>query len=167
VDLAVNTFFAALFNDGVVSFLFRGRDSYINAIYPQLADHDLNFIFLLFGSGEFYMRAISVAPLMLEAGMGTTFEMDIFDILGSFGVIGSFLYSLLVYIFVRAIKPRGFLFETKLALFLLSVHAFMAGHVLFSPQVTTILAFILILHGQSSSAASKSSTVLNKGDATP
>lgn len=143
---ALGTFFSALLNDGMVAFLFRGRQDYISAIYPQLLEHGANWLFLLFGAGEFFMREVSVAPLMLAPGEGTTFEMDFFDVLGAYGVIGFGLYALLVGVLLRRAGKRQMPIEISVAIFGVLGHSFLAGHVLFSPQVTTLLALILLYY---------------------
>jgi hypothetical protein len=142
---ALNTFFSALLNDGIVSFLFRGRQDYISAIYPQLVEHDLNWLFILFGAGELFMRDLSVGPLMLELGEGTTFEMDLFDLIGSYGVVGMVLFGAVVATMFRKAAPYHIPQDIKIAILAVLVHAFLAGHVLFSPQVTSLFA-LLILH---------------------
>lgn len=143
---AKSTFFSSLLDDGIVAFLFRGRQDYISAIYPQLLEHGANWLFLLFGAGEFFMREVSVAPLMLLPGEGTTFEMDFFDVLGAYGLVGLFLYALLVGVLLRQGGPRRLPIEISVAIFGVMTHSFMAGHVLFSPQVTTLLALILLYY---------------------
>lgn len=143
---ALGTFFSALLNDGVVAFLFRGRQDYIAAIYPQLLNHGMNWLFFLFGAGEFFMRQVSVAPLMLAPGEGTTFEMDFFDVLGAYGLVGFALYALIVRTLLRESGPRRFPAEIMAALVGVIGHSFMAGHVLFSPQVTTLLALVLLYY---------------------
>ena len=142
--LASETFFAALLNDGVMSFLFRGRQYYISAIYPQLIGHDLNWLFLLFGAGEYLVREASVAPLGLLAGEGTTFEMDFFDLLASYGVVGFTLFTVLVVAILREGGPYRIPIDIKVVVFSVMAHSFLAGHVLFSPQVTTLLALTLL-----------------------
>lgn len=141
---ALNTFFSALVQDGVVAFLFRGRQDYISAIYPQLVNHDLNWLFLLFGAGEFFIRELSVGPLMLALGEGTTFEMDFFDLVGAYGVVGLVLFGAVVATMLRKAGSYHIPLEIKIAILFVLVHAFMAGHVLFSPQVTTLLVLVLL-----------------------
>ena len=141
-----STFFSVLFNEGLIAFLFRGRDGYIHAIYPQLINFDYNYLFLLFGAGENYIRKVSLEPLGRVAGDGTMFEMDFFDLLGSFGILGTGLYFLLLGVLIKAVAPIGIHWVIKFVFILLFAHSFMAGHVVYSPQVTTIVSFILILH---------------------
>jgi hypothetical protein len=143
-EFALNTFFSALLDDGFVSFLFRGRKNYITAIYPQLLNHPLNWLYLLFGAGEFNIRAMSVVPLSLMPGQGTTFEMDFFDVFGAYGLVGFLLYAGLVGGLLRQAGPRKAPIEASVAVFCVLAHSFLAGHVLFSPQVTTLLALVLL-----------------------
>ncbi len=143
---ALDTFFGALLNDGVVAFLFRGRQDYISAIYPQLVGHDLSALFVLFGAGEFYIRELSIGPLMLDQGEGTTFEMDLFDLVGAYGLIGLLLFGAVVTFMLRMAGPNRMPFDIKIVVFCILAHALMAGHVLFSPQVTTLLALILLYY---------------------
>ena len=145
-EFALETFFSALLNDGVVSFLFRGRNDYISAIFPQLRDHPQSWLFLLFGAGEFYMRKVSERPLMLMPGEGTTFEMDFFDVFGAYGLVGFGLYAWIVRVILRQAGPRKMPVEISVAIFCVIAHSFMAGHVLFSPQVTTLLALVLLYY---------------------
>lgn len=143
-EFVLTTFFSALLNEGLVAFLFRGREDYISAIYPQLVNHDLSWLFLLFGAGEFFMRKLSVGPLLLNLGEGTTFEMDFFDLLGAYGVVGLVLFGAVATTMLRKAGPYRIPLDIKIAIFFVLVHAFMAGHVLFSPQVTTLLVLVLL-----------------------
>lgn len=141
---ALDTFFAALLNDGLLAFLFRGRQDYISAIYPQLVEHDLSGLFLLFGAGEFFIRDLSIGPLMLDQGEGTTFEMDLFDLVGAYGVVGALLFCAVVTTMLRKSGRIRIPLDIKIVIFCVLIHAFMAGHVFFSPQVTTVLALVLL-----------------------
>lgn len=141
---ANGTFFAALLNEGVISFLFRGRQDYIDAIVPQLIDHSFNWLILVFGAGEYYARNLSLAPLGLSPGEGSLFEMDFFDLFVAYGVAGTLCYAALLRpIFKRAWSVK-FPPEILVALIGTLAHAFMAGHVLFSPQVTTLVTLVLL-----------------------
>jgi hypothetical protein len=143
-EFARNTFFSSLLNGGIISFLFRGRQTYIDAIFPQLLDHDMNGLFYLFGAGEHFMRGISVAPLQLLPDEGTTFEMDFFDLFAAYGLVGTVLYCSVVWHLIKRSNIRKLPADVWLAIICVLGHAFMAGHVLFSPQVTTIFALLLL-----------------------
>lgn len=148
LDALAQTFFAALLDDGLVAFLMRGRESYIEAIVPGLVDHDLAGAFVLFGAGEWFVRELSVVPLGLERLEGTTFEMDLFDLVACHGLIGLLLYGMLI----RMLLGRGRLLraplEVVLAIAGVLLHSVLAGHVLYSPQVTTILALVIVLYNK-------------------
>lgn len=144
----IRTFFASTFFNSILegqflSFFFRGRQDYISAIYPQLEESMSNFLIFLFGTGEYYIRHISEAPLGLKEGAGTLFEMDFFDILAMHGIIGLVLYLIILFQIVRVSK----IIQNKeytILLFFVFLHSFLAGHVVFSPQVTSLIAFILV-----------------------
>ncbi len=140
VAYADTTFFGALLNEGMVSFLFRGRQTYIDALYPQLAGDDLHALFLLFGAGEYSIRQMSLGPLSLGNHEGTNFEMDFFDLIGAYGVAGTALYGILLASILNTLPMRQDLKPgTGFALGAVLVHSFMAGHVVFSPQVMTLV----------------------------
>ena len=138
-----DTFFNALIEGGVVQFLFRGRESYINAIFPQLVNSEYNWLILWFGAGEFYVRKISVEPLHLQHGAGTTFEMDFFDLFASHGLVGFSLYAFLVIYMLMHAKFKGLPSNVMMVLVMVVAHSFMAGHVMYSPQVTTLVVLTL------------------------
>lgn len=160
-----STFFQSLFDDGVVAFLFRGRQDYIEAIYPRLAGHELNALFWIFGAGEFHVRAISEAPLMLVRGEGTTFEMDIFDLIACYGIVGTMVYAMLLRRTMAPIVRARLDWPTVLAVMAVLIHGFMAGHVVFSPQVMTLL--ILLAAASTAPALRNPVTPPFKASATP
>lgn len=148
IDAFLNgTFFSALMNEGPLTFLFRGRDSYISAIYPSMINNDVSWIFFLFGAGEYFMRQVSSVSLILDPATGTNFEMDFFDLFGAYGIFGLSGYVLVIYYLLRSGGPFSIPALTKVALVGTFIHAALAGHVLFSPQVTTLLALIILMHG--------------------
>lgn len=139
---AQSTFFRSLFDDGLIVFLFRGRQDYIEAMYPQLAGHDLSPLFWIFGAGEFHVRAISEAPLMLARGEGTTFEMDVFDLLACYGIVGTAVYAVLLRRAIAPIVRARLGWPLRITVIAVLIHGFMAGHVVFSPQVMTLLILL-------------------------
>ncbi|MDR7295812.1 hypothetical protein J2X16_001133 [Pelomonas aquatica] len=150
LTFAQSTFFRSLFDDGMIVFLFRGRQDYIEAIYPRLAGHEFSALFWIFGAGEFHVRAISEAPLMLLRGEGTTFEMDVFDLIACYGIVGTTVYAVLLRRAMAPIARAGLGWPAVLAVGAVFIHGFMAGHVVFSPQVMTLL---ILLAAASTAAA--------------
>ena len=140
MDFADRTFFSALFNEGLVPFLFRGRHDYIDALYPQLANDWLYALSLIFGSGEYALRQMSLKPLSLGNDYGSNFEMDFFDLVGAFGIVGAALYFTLIKRTLQLLPPlTRWLPGVAVAISGTVIHAFMAGHVVFSPQVMTLM----------------------------
>ncbi len=148
MEALAGTFFAALLDEGLVAFLMRSRETYIEAILPGLVGHDLAGVFVLFGAGEAYVRDLSVAPLGLQRLEGTTFEMDLFDLVACHGLIGLMLYAALINKFLQKGLCARLPAEVKLAVAGTAVHAIIAGHVVYSPQVTTLLALIIVLYSR-------------------
>ena len=144
-ELGNQTFFSSLLQNNYTDFLFRGRISYIEAIYYPLVSSCYNWFYFMFGAGEHIIRQISEIPLLLSKGKGSTFEMDLFDLLGFYGVIGAVGYIACIYMCFVNLQPK-FPFIIKLSLFCTLLHSLLAGHVVFSPQVTTILVLITALY---------------------
>ncbi|WP_426104718.1 hypothetical protein [Massilia sp. TSP1-1-2] len=141
---ASGTFFAALLDEGIIAFLFRGRYDYIDAIVPQLIEHPMNWLIVLFGAGEYYARHLSLRPLGLPSGEGSLFEMDFSDLFVAYGVAGTLCYTALLWPIAKRACSVRFPPEILVALIGTLAHAFMAGHVVFSPQVTTLVALVLL-----------------------
>jgi len=144
IEFFTTTFFISLVEGDVISFLFRGRQTYIEAIYPQLLENIYNYIILLFGVGEYYIRYISEIPLSLQSNQGSLFEMDFFDLFAMYGLIGSVIYLYIIYIIFKLSKINKGEMSILFILALVLIHSLLAAHVLFSPQVTTLVSLILI-----------------------
>lgn len=139
-----STFFNTLLEGDYIGFIFRGRQSYIDAIGNTSIEHGFSFLFPLFGMGEYLMRKISEVPLLLEPGKGSTFEMDFFDLIGFYGVcsIVYFYFILKTLNFIQySNRNNKYLFSC----FLVMIHSVLAGHVIFSPQVTVLVACICVI----------------------
>ena len=130
----------------VLSFIFRGRQDYVQAILPSFVSSDYSGIYFWFGSGEHFLRSSSVGPLHRSLDDATTFEMDGFDLFGSFGVIGVALYLGLLWKLIRAIAPIQPQRYMMVIIALVVLHSLLAGHVLFSPQVSSLLAMIIVMN---------------------
>jgi hypothetical protein len=136
------TFFSALIDDGLVMFIFRGRQDYIEAIYPELIKNNFNWVFILFGSGEYFVREISLSSLSLMKGEGSMFEMDLFDFIAAYGICGFLILSIVIFTYIKNVKFIKIPIIIKIIFIFVLMHSFLAGHVIFSPQVTTILVLI-------------------------
>ena len=103
-----------------------------------------NYTIFLFGVGEYYIRYISEIPLYLQSNKGTLFEMDFFDLFAMYGLIGFTIYMNIVYIMFKLSRINKAGMSILFILALALIHSFLAAHVLFSPQVTTLISLILI-----------------------
>lgn len=70
-------------------------------------------------------------------------EIDIFDIFYSIGVLGTFIYIILIVSAANKIKLKGYY---KLSLILLILVSLTAGHVLLEPMVAIYVALLFILN---------------------
>lgn len=143
IQFGKKTFLNELIEGNIASFLFRGRQHYIEAILPQLYNAKDNYLIFLFGAGETTTRELSVQPLGLTKGQGTTFEMDFFDLFALYGVIGLFLFAMWIFLLLKN-NWNSINSPTKWILFTVFTHSFLAGHVIFSPQVTTLISFLIL-----------------------
>lgn len=146
-----NTFFRDLLIDPI-SFVLRGRQTYIDAFFDSAIFYDdflMSFKQLIFGNGDYTTarwigRSLEISS---DAGIRTTFEMDFFDLLSGFGIAG--VAFLLVIIWQCASKIITFQinsrFFIKICVVAILAHSFLAGHVLFSLQVTVLLAITYLI----------------------
>ncbi|WP_159568091.1 O-antigen ligase family protein [Limnobacter sp. 130] len=142
------TFLSSLIDGNMLGFIFRGRSDYYEAILPGLINHDFNSIIILFGAGEGLIRSLSMAPLGRSASDATMFEMDALDLFWAYGWIGFFLYLTLIYYLIRKAKLSKLTPLHSFAIALTLIHSVLAGHVIFSPQVSTLIAFTLMLYSK-------------------
>lgn len=152
-----NTFFRDLLVDPI-SFVLRGRQTYIDAFFESATFHEnflMSFKQVIFGNGDYTTarwigRSLEITS---DAGIRTTFEMDFFDLLSGFGVLG--VAFILVIIWHCAKKLITFQADCrlfiKICVIAILAHSFLAGHVLFSLQVTVLLAITYILCNSKSS----------------
>jgi hypothetical protein len=139
-----SSFFNTLMEGDLIGFFFRGRQTYIDAIVNPSIEHSFSYLFPVFGMGEYLMRKISEAPLLLQPGKGSTFEMDFFDLIGFYGM-GSIAYFFLILKTLNFIQYSNQNNKYLFSCFLVMVHSALAGHVIFSPQVTVLLASICVI----------------------
>jgi len=69
--------------------------------------------------------------------------MDGFDLLACYGIAGTGLYILLLHRGMTSIARQRMAWPLRLAVTGVLIHAFMAGHVVFSPQVMTLLLLLV------------------------
>lgn len=145
-----NTFFKDLLEEPI-SFVFRGRQKYIEAYFERVIffdDFALALKQVLIGNGDYATaRWIgSVLGISAEVGIRTTFEMDLFDLVSAYGFVGVLILLLVCAKFwsVMTQYQCNSVF-VKICFIAIFMHSFLAGHVVFSLQVTALLAIAFIL----------------------
>lgn len=143
VSESVRGSFLDLENQSIVQFLFRGRQNYIDAFFYSFDNNKFsNLLSLIFiGLGENYVADTIAIGLGIELGNRSTFEMDLFDLLFSFGVVVTALYLILLTFFIRFMFKNLLLKERLIVVFIM-LHSLMAGHVIYSPLITVTLVML-------------------------
>ena len=143
-----STFLNAMLEGDLIGFLFRGRQDYLGAIGNAAVESSYSYLFPLVGMGEYLMRKMSEAPLALQPGKGSTFEMDFFDLIGFYG-LGSIVFIYFILKTLRSIQYDSRNNTSLFACFLVVLHSLLAGHVIFPPQVTVLLACLAVINSRS------------------
>jgi len=127
-------------------FLLRGRQFYFEAFFSNVnMDSLTNLIrFLFIGFGENYVADTIAEGIGIEAGRRSTFEMDILDLVFSMGVVFSVCYLVAVIYFLRSLFPYLF-FAEKMIIFSVILHSILAGHVIYSPMITTTIVLVFFV----------------------
>lgn len=134
---------------GLEVFLFRGRQTYVEGFFKYgLSKRDF-FSTLTFGLGEYEVARRVAVNIGIPVGERSTFEMDFLDLFFSLGLFVSAVYTSIIYKYLlqlRKMKPRSMFL--RFLFFSIFVHSMLAGHVLFSPQVTSLICVFLFCLGQ-------------------
>lgn len=130
-------------NQGIVQFLFRGRQVYMNAFFSGIDfDSYFNLIRLFFfGFGENFVADVIAKGIDIPVGRRSTFEADFLDLFFSYGLCFFILYISLVYVFVKNFFSSLYFLE-KTVVSLILIHSVMAGHVIYSPLVTITIVLM-------------------------
>lgn len=134
-----NTFFSDAFTN-IFAFIFRGRQNYFSAFFLNLEITRLKIIeliFIGFGSHTITGQLTSNIWFFRDAPF-KDLEMDFFDLFFSLGLLFTLYYFYYVTRFFITIYKNSNL-KVGALLFLILLHAFLAGHVFFSTQCINIL----------------------------
>ncbi len=143
------SFFNTLFTDPL-SFLFRGRQTYIDGFLSEVILYDSSLMAIIqvfLGNGDWQTAQWIGHGIGVDSPLRTTFEMDFFDLLSALGVIGIGFYVFFIVKLFSTIINSTFSQNkrsVKISLLAILAHSFLAGHVVFSIQVTILLAIIYV-----------------------
>ena len=122
-------------------FVMNSRDDYIINAFSQFFESNIWGIKLIFGGGAF----MSFRPIFTNGMVFDQLEMDVFDILFMWGIIGLTIYlSVIFYFFILAIKVKNS-YLIIISIFF-SLHSILAGHILFDgiPMIVGIFTALSI-----------------------
>lgn len=141
------SFFNTLFQNPI-SFLFRGRQHYIDAFMTnvQVYEHPVNSVVqVFFGNGDWQTVQWISSGLGINSPFRTSFEMDFFDVLSALGLIGFSCYVFFASKLFNVLGRSSFCNNNKaikLGILAIIAHSFIAGHVIFSIQITLLLTIL-------------------------
>lgn len=127
-------YFYQLFDGDLVRLLTSSRSEYLQDGWEYFSQSAHPLLLPLIGFGFEYR--------LLHFGRAGLIEMDFFDFLFSFGVIGILIVTMMIgYFFILAFKKSKKSIYSAVYLVLLG-YSFFAGHVFFSALSTTILGLV-------------------------
>lgn len=145
-DLTSGTFLD-VGNQQFWQFLLRGRQNYIEAFFLNTNMDSITTLMrvVFIGMGENYVADTIATGIAIEQGRRSTFEADFLDLFFSMGGIYFMCYLTAIFCFLKSFF-RYLCFEEKVFVGLIVVHAFIAGHVIYSPMITStfVLLFFFI-----------------------
>lgn len=141
IDSIVSMQLYFISNNDLLTYLLSGRNKLLEAGYSTYIDN-LNIKNIIFGMGSYNVQVDIFSIVNKASGGIKNIEMDLFDILFSYGVIGTII------IYTYALKlPYNYIKKNFninrpyiIALISLLIYGLLGGHVFDSPMVTTILA---------------------------
>lgn len=130
------TFFKAI-KSGLLAFIFRGRDTFVEAFFKDLTFSFTSKLELFFiGYGNHFISKQLIRNMFHDATM-KDFEMDYLDLFFGFGVLFTVFYTTYVVLFLKKIYKYSNRL-VAIGFFLIFCHAVLAGHVLFSTQIMNV-----------------------------
>ena len=127
----------------ILTLLLSGRNEFINIMNNAISSSNHPIIMILFGFSSFIKESIVGFNFYGQIGM-KAIEMDFFDLLYSYGVVG--LILVYGYIFNYICKYRCFdekNMKYTLSLIIILVLGFLAGHVFFGAMAGSMLAIVI------------------------
>lgn len=127
-------YFHNLYNGNLIRLLTSSRSEYLQGGWDYFTQSNHPVLVPLFGFG-FQYRLVNFGRIGL-------IEMDFFDLLFGFGLVGILVTSsLIIYFFILAFKKKNWSIYT-LMYGVVIVYSFFVGHVFFSALSTTLLGLI-------------------------
>ncbi|MBS5950624.1 MAG: O-antigen ligase family protein [Clostridium sp.] len=132
-------------SQSIITFILSGRDKFLSVGFDGFMNN-LSMLSLFLGIGSYFNQYL----ISIALGYPTikNIEMDFFDILFSYGVIGVLLtFGIVIYIVVKNIKKiiKNRLTAELIAVSAMILFSFLAGHVFPDAMSATYLAIIVAM----------------------
>jgi len=132
-------------SESLITFFLSGRDKFLEVAFESFLNN-ISILAILFGVGSYYNQmSISLALRMKTI---KNIEMDFFDILFSYGVIGIIItYGISIYIVIKNFRKirRNKLTAEFIAFTFMMLFSILAGHVFPDAMSATYLAIIVAM----------------------
>lgn len=143
-----NSIYFKMLSSSFVHFIFNSREIYFQSFFNHFEFNVLSFFHLMFtGLGDYGVISCILPGLswIEETNINVvgraSFEMDFFDLFFGYGVLFTCIYLYYIYRYLYVVGRNSFFIVKLLFLFIL-VHSALAGHVLYSTQITGPLVFL-------------------------
>lgn len=132
-------------SESIITFILSGRNEFLSISYNEFVSN-ISLLSLFFGVGSYFNQYM----ISLKLGFPTikNIEMDFFDILFSYGIIGILLtYGVVTYIIIKNIKKiiKNKLTSEIIAISSMILFSFLAGHVFPDAMSATYLAILVAM----------------------
>ncbi len=124
----------------LMQFLASNRDNYIKDAFEVFGNSSFQPFRIIFGSGVFLsFRDYKNLTLPYD-----TLESDFFDILFSYGILGLFVYLIIIFLGIyNSLKNRNYIFFITWSA--LCFYSLIAGHMLFNSMANIAFVILIVL----------------------
>lgn len=132
-------------SESLITFFLSGRDKFLEAAFKGYLG-SISGLKILFGIGSYYNQ-INISSA-LEMKNIKNIEMDLFDILFSYGVIGVLItYGIAIYIIAKSLKKikNNKLTAEIIAFVSMMIFSILAGHVFSDAMSATYLSIVVAM----------------------
>lgn len=129
----------------IVYAILSGRNEFLSIIYAYFIESNHKMMTLIFGYGEYVKNRIIASGLSSEYNPGVlkSIEMDFFDMLFGYGIIGIILvYGYFVETFVKNYSLKKERFKYTVAFISIMFLGFLSGHIFYSAMSGSMLAIV-------------------------
>lgn len=132
-------------SESIITFILSGRNEFLSVAYDGFINN-ISILSVFFGIGSYFNQSL----ISMALGFATikNIEMDFFDILFSYGLIGVILtYGIVIYIVIKNIRKiiKNKLTAEIIAVSSMIVFSFLAGHVFLDAMSATYLAIVVAM----------------------